>query len=428
MESRHEPDGAAHGRSRVGPTQIRAIVAAEVVSSIGSSMTVLALPWFVLATTGSATKLGLVLGVGSIPFVTLPIPAGWLIARIGARQTMVIADAARLPLLAAIPALYSLDSLSFPLLVVLVALTNVFLAAHMPAQRLLLPEVVGDAESLVARVNAYLDGAQTAAPLVGPAVAGVLIAALGPANVLYVDAATFGVAAIAVGLFVPRRPPRAEAQERGLLAGVRYILRTRLLVVLCITMLTMEFFFTLFITTLPVFTYSHYDQNARIAGVFYAAMGAGALLGMPVVSRVVHRFGALHVATGALVLASIPKLLLGSPLPAVGVAAVLVLQGIFGPLTGAPIFTVITTRTPAALRSLVLPAAFGLMFLTGPLGQIAAGPLINAVGTRTVFVIAAFGSLVGSAPFAIYVAKHRALGDPVALPPDGEPPEASSSV
>jgi MFS family permease len=101
----------AERMSRASSTQIRAILAAEVVSSIGSSMTVLALPWFVLVTTGSATKLGLVLGIGSIPFVTLPLPAGSLIARIGARQTMVIADAARLPLLAAIPALYSLHAL-----------------------------------------------------------------------------------------------------------------------------------------------------------------------------------------------------------------------------------------------------------------------------------------------------------------------------
>jgi MFS family permease len=400
--------------SGVSSTQIRAIVAAEVVSSIGSSMTVLALPWFVLVTTGSATKLGLVLGIGSIPFVTLPLPAGSLIARIGARQTMVIADAARLPLLAAIPALYSLDALSFPLLVVLVALTNVFLAAHMPAQRLILAEVVGDEESHVARVNAYLDGAQTTAPLVGPALAGVLIATLGASNVLYVDAATFGVAAIAVAFFVPRRKPVAEAEERGLLTGVRYVLRSRLLVVLCVSMLTMEFFFTLWMTTLPVFAYSDFDQNSRIAGVFYAAMGAGALIGMPVVSRVVRRFGALHVAAGALVLASIPKLLIAVPLPAAGIAAVLVLYGVFGPLTGAPIFTVITTHTPAALRNLVLPAAFGLMFLTGPLGPIAAGPLINEVGARAVFVIAATGYLVGSAPFAIYVARTRSLSDPVA--------------
>jgi Na+/melibiose symporter-like transporter len=370
-------------------------------------MTVLALPWFVLVTTGSATKLGLVLGIGSVPFVTLPLLTGSLVARIGARQTMVIADAARLPLLAAIPVLYRLDALSFPLLVVLVSLTGVFLAGHMPAQRLILAEVVGDDESLVARVNAYLDGAQTAVPLVGPALAGVLIAALGAPNVLYVDAATFGLASIAVASFVPRRKPVAEAEERGLLAGARFILRSRLLVLLCITMLTMEFFFALFMTTLPVFAYSDFDQNARLAGVFYAAMGAGALVGMPVVSCVVRRFGALRTAAGALVLASIPKLLIAFPLPAAGVAAVLVLQGVFGPLTGAPIFTVITTHTPAALRNLVLPAAFGLMFLTGPLGELASGPLINAVGARTAFVVAATGYLVGSAPFAIHVARNR---------------------
>src|SRR3954447_18456557 len=248
VESRHKLDAAARGRSRVSSAEIRAIVAAEVVSSVGSSMTLLALPWFVLVTTGSATKLGLVLGIGSIPFVMLPVPAGSVIARIGARQTMVIADPGRLPLLAAIPALYSLDALSFPLLVVLVALTNVFTAAHMPAQRLILAEVVGDEESVVARVNAYLDGAQTTAHLVGPALAGVLIAALGAPNVLYVDAAPFGVAAIAVGLFVPRRKPMAEAEQRGLLAGVRYILRSRLLVVLCVSTLTMGPFFTLFMT------------------------------------------------------------------------------------------------------------------------------------------------------------------------------------
>jgi MFS family permease len=394
-------------------SQIRAIVAAEVVSSVGSSMTMLALPWFVLATTGSATKLGLVLGIGSIPFVTLPLPAGSLIARIGARQTMVIADAARLPLLAAIPALYSLHALSFPLLVSLVALTNVCAAAHMPAQRLVLAEVVGDEESLVARANAGLDGAQTTAPLVGPALAGVLIASIGASNVLYVDAATFGVATVAVGLFVRRREPISEAEERGLLTGLRYIVRTRLLLVLCVSMLTMEFFFTLFITTLPVFAFSAYDHNARIAGVFYAAMGAGALLGMPVVPFAVRRFGALHVAAAGFVLASIPKFLLGVPLPAAGVVAVLVLQGFVGPLTGAPMFTIITTRTPAALRSLVMSAALGVMFLSGPLGPIAAGPLINAVGTRMAFVIAAAGYLLGAAPFAIYVARNRSLSDPV---------------
>jgi hypothetical protein len=104
------------------------------------------------------------------------------------------------------------------------------------------------------------------------------------------------------------------------------------------------------------------------------------------------------------------------------------MQGFVGPLTGAPIFTIITTRTPATLRNLVLPAAFGLMFLTGPFGEIATGPLIHAVGARLVFVIAATGYLVGSAPFAIYVARNRSLSDSVALASHAELPEAPRSM
>ncbi|HZQ82739.1 MAG TPA: MFS transporter [Gaiellaceae bacterium] len=403
--------------SRVGSTPIRAIVAAEWVSSVGSSMTVLALPWFVLVTTGSVTKLGLVLGIGSVPFVTLPFLAGSLIARIGARQTMVAADAARLPLVAVIPALHSLDALSFPLLVVLVALASVCTAAHMPAQRLILAEVVGDEESLVARVNAYLEGAEATAPIVGSALAGVLIAAFGAPHVLYVDAATFGVAATAVGVLVPRGQRVTEVEGRGLLAGVRYIPRSRLLVVLCLSMLTMEPFYSLFTTTLPVFAYTGYDRNARIAGVFYATMGVGALLGMPLVPIVVRRFGALQAGAAGFVLVSIPKLLLGIPLSAVGVVAVLALQGFLAPLTGAPIFAIITTRTPAAFRTKVLSAAVGLMFLTEPLGQVAAGPLIDALGTRTVILVAGVGYLLGATPLAIYATRHRRTDDPVSIAP-----------
>src|SRR2546430_5067326 len=104
------------------------------------------------------------------------------------------------------------------------------------------------------------------------------------------------------------------------------------------------------------------------------------------------------------------------------------MQGFGGPLPGARSSPVTTPGPPAALRSLALPAMFGLMFLTGPLGPIAVGPLINAVGTRMVLVIAAAGSLVGSAPFAIYVARSRSPSDPVALASNAELPEASSSV
>ena len=80
----------------------------ESVSSLGSQMTFLALPWFVLITTGSAARMALVLAVELTPVALLGIPSGGVIARYGARRTMMVADLCRAPVLAAVPLLHSL--------------------------------------------------------------------------------------------------------------------------------------------------------------------------------------------------------------------------------------------------------------------------------------------------------------------------------
>jgi len=78
-------------------TPIVALVAAEVVSILGSRMTYLALPWFVLVTTGSPSKMALVLAAEIAPSAILGIPSGMAVERLGARTTMLTCDAARLP-------------------------------------------------------------------------------------------------------------------------------------------------------------------------------------------------------------------------------------------------------------------------------------------------------------------------------------------
>jgi MFS family permease len=74
---------------------LRPLLAAELVSSLGSQMTFLALPWFVLVTTGSATRMGVVLGVELIPIGLFGIPSGAVVARLGARRTMILCDTGR---------------------------------------------------------------------------------------------------------------------------------------------------------------------------------------------------------------------------------------------------------------------------------------------------------------------------------------------
>src|SRR3989337_2855083 len=115
----------ARGRSPLLQRGILALLSAEIISSLGSQMTFLALPWFVLTTTGSTTRMGVVLAVELLPIALLGIPSGTVVSRLGARQTMLACDLARIPLMVSIPLLHSAGMLSFPLLLALVFLLGV---------------------------------------------------------------------------------------------------------------------------------------------------------------------------------------------------------------------------------------------------------------------------------------------------------------
>ena len=73
-------------------------------------MTFLALPWFVLETTGSPTRMNIVLAVEMLPVALLGIPSGTVVTRLGARNTMLVGDLCRAPILLSIPVLHRAGS------------------------------------------------------------------------------------------------------------------------------------------------------------------------------------------------------------------------------------------------------------------------------------------------------------------------------
>ena len=158
---------------------MRAILAAEVISAVGTQMSFVALPWFVYTTSHSATKMGVVLAAQVLPAALLGIPSAVVVQRLGFRRTMLIADAVRGPLVAAVPALHLAGRLTLPLLLCLVFAVGVFSAPYASAQRLLIPVTFADDETLVVQGNALFDGVVRMAVLLGPAGAGLAIAAVG---------------------------------------------------------------------------------------------------------------------------------------------------------------------------------------------------------------------------------------------------------
>jgi predicted MFS family arabinose efflux permease len=310
--------------------------------------------------------------------------------------------------MASVPLLHETGHLSFPALLAIVFGIGVFLAPSFSAQRLILPELVGDDERTVAQGNALLEGVTRSCGLVGPALAGVLIAALSPASVLYVDAATFVFSAATVALFVPSRPPRAGGEDaRGLLAGVRFLLRDRLLTALGGTALVVNMLSQMLVAGLPVLAYESFGGSSRIAGAFFAAFGAGAVAGSVVAMRILPRFDPIRLGAAAFVALTLPIWALVADLPAWGVVVALFASAFFGPLVNAPLIGVITMRTPEPLRAKVMTAVITFAMLAGPVGLFVAGPLLQSWGPHAVFALVAAGELLASLGFAAVALRHR---------------------
>ncbi|HUQ22023.1 MAG TPA: MFS transporter [Gaiellaceae bacterium] len=399
---------------------IAALVAAEVVSILGSRMTYLALPWFVLVTTGSAAKMSIVLAAELVPMALFGIPSGMVVERLGARTTMLVCDAARAPLLLAVPILHAAGMLHFSVLLALVFLLGCFMAPYFAAQRVILPELVGEDETTIAQANSVIEGGTAFAGLAGPALAGILIPFLGAPNVLYVDAATYAVSFLLLAGFVPRRKPVPAGETRhGALAGIRFLLRDRLLGPLSSTVIVLNFLGAALSATLPYYAYHEFAGNSKVAGLFFTAMGAGALLGSIGAVLVVKRLAPLKLSGLAIVAMTLPLWLLPLGLPATGVMAVLFAAMLFAPLVNGPVIGVITARTPVDLRPKMMTALITVSTLTAPLGFLAAGQLLEPLGVLRVFGVVAVG-MTGTALVFAAIAFRRG-GE---LLPEAEPAAA----
>ena len=382
---------------------IAALVSAEIASILGSRMTYLALPWFVLVTTGSASKMTLVLAVEILPMAIFGIPSGTVVERLGARTTMLVCDAARIPLLASLPILHSADLLGFPLLLALVFALGCFMAPYFAAQRVILPELVGEDETTIAQANSVIEGGTAFAGLAGPALAGILIPFLGAPNVLYVDAATYAVSFLLLSGFVPKTKRLAEgATQHGVLAGIQFLLRDKLLGPLGGTVVVLNFLGAGLSATLPFYAYEHFSGDSKIAGLFFTAMGAGAVIGSIGAVVVVKRFPPLRLAAGGIVALTVPLWLLPLELPAWGVMAAL-----FTPLVNGPVIGVITARTPPDLRPKMMTALISLSTLSAPAGFLVAGQLLEPWGVSHVFAAVAIGMTGAALAFAAIALRHR---------------------
>jgi MFS family permease len=386
---------------------LTALLVAEVLSTTGSQMTALALPWFVLVTSGSAKQMTLVIGAGAAGYALFGVPSGSLLERLGPQRTMRLCDAVRAPLMVLVPVLHWTGELSLPRLLVLTFVLGVASTPYGAAQRVVVAEILDEDEASVEQANALLQGATRITVLLGPALAGVLIAAVGAPVVLLVDAASYVVSFVLVTLLVPvaRAVPAETDEGRGLLAGVRFLVRDPLLRGWTAAVVVGDASFSVVFVAIPVLVVHHYGADPRLAGAFLASWGVGCVLGNLAAYRS-ERIGGLRQAVPLVLVQALPLWTLAMPVPAVAVAAAIVLSGIANGLVNPTLHTFLTLRPPAAVRAKVLTALFTASSIGTPVALAAAALAFPIYGSRHVVAVAAAGQLAAMSYAAVITLRH----------------------
>ncbi|WP_158717835.1 MFS transporter [Streptomyces sp. NRRL F-2664] len=390
-------DGRRGRRRRWG---VYVLLGGVAVASVGEAMMVVAVPWFVLQTTGSVAQTGFLVALGAVASAAVGFVSGPLVDRWGFRATAAASYAVGGIGAACIPVVHALGALDFPVLAALVVAANALDVPATAAVTGLVPELSADADMPLERGNALLGGVHQVAQLCGPPLGGAAVALFGVAHVLLVDAAAcLAAAALVAGCITAGRAgPRGARAVGGYLvelrSGLRLLREHRLLRAVALSGTAFNGLDSgLAGVVLVTYAYQHLGSAASL-GVLLTAFGLGAVAGTVGYAVAGHRLGARRTYLGAgfgvalLVgaLAALPSLTVG--------AVLLALLGAFAAPVG-PVRTAVLQRSvPHEQYGRVTTAVDTAGLVAVPLGASLTVVLVGAAGLRPALVTLACAYLL----------------------------------
>ena len=378
-----------------------ALYVADSISLAGNAVAQLAIPWFVLTTTGSAALTALAVFFNFLPIVIAAFFGGVIVDRLGFRTTSVVADLASAGAVAAIPLLHSTVGIELWQLMALVFLGALLDAPGATARQALFPDVVELAGSRMERASGIRGAIQQGSVLVGAPVGGVLVAELGATKALWLDAASFLVSAALVATFVPRPSEETDTEPSGrflaeLAEGMRFIWDQRVLRAIVVTVLITNLIEAPFPVVMSVFAQEEYGSAADL-GLMYGVFAGAALAGALVFSAIGHRLLRRRIFVWGFAVMPIVYLTMAT-LPSLPVAlAALAVSGLAAGPINPLLFTVMTEIVPAHLRGRVFGAVRAGAWAAIPLGVLVGGVAVAAIGVAATFLVIglSFAAVVG---------------------------------
>jgi MFS family permease len=385
----------------------------QVVSVTGTWMQRVAQAWLVLELTHSPVAVGVLALAQFLPFSVFGLLAGVIVDRLDARRAVIATQAAAMALASVIAALTVSGLVQAWQVYVIAFLMGTVQVLDAPARQALTYRMVGPAE--LPNAVALNSSLFNAARIVGPALGGLLLAAVGAGACFAINAASF-IAVLAVllrmrvgELHPVERPLEQPTIRRGLLEGFRYVARSRRALVILLLVSAVSMVAVNNNVLLPVLASRTLDGGAKTFGLLSAAFGGGALVGA--------------LVSAALSRASLKLLLLGTtgyglallalaPERTLTAAVVLlVAAGVCFTLWTANANSILQLDAPDHLRGRVVGLFYFAFAGTGSLGGVIAGVLASTGGTRLAYAVGGTVTIAAST-IALLALRDRA---PVSL-------------
>ncbi|HKG25109.1 MAG TPA: MFS transporter [Thermomicrobiales bacterium] len=367
----------------------------QTISSLGNAVTQFAFPLLVYKLTGSALNLGVTTAVTFVPYLLFGLPIGAWVDRLDRRRLMIVTDLLRALIVGSIPVLAAFDALSVWHIYLAAFLASTLGIAFDAAQFAAIPSLVGTGDLVTA--NGRILASYSAAGVLGPPIAGFLVARTSAEFTLTLDAASFVVSAVSL-LLIQRSfntselPKEASSIRRDVIEGLRYVLGHPVLRNISLMMAMINFLGSTTVAQLIFFAKERFDASDQQVSWLFSAGSAGVIVLSLAAGPLRHRYSFSRVALTALVLDGLLTILFAA------VDSYWLALLIWAVISGCGILFNINTGSlrqaivPNQLLGRVISIAGVLAWSAIPLGTLSGGWLIDRTGNVTA-VYAAIGAL-----------------------------------
>lgn len=362
--------------------------------------------WLVLKLTNSAFLVGLVSGLGTIPFLVFALAGGVIVDRFHKKNVLIVTQSISMLLAFILGLLTIANSVTVVQIAILSFLLGVINAIDTPARQSYVVEMVGkeDLHSAIALNSGIFNSAR----IVGPAVSGFVISLTGIGFAFILNAFSFIAVIIALFFITTEKYMNNQTLQHpfeSLKEGLKFSFSEPLLKTIFPFIAITSIFGWSYVTIMPVIVQDVFKQGADSLGYFYSASGIGALLAVLVVSKYFKKEQYLNFILSGSLLFSLSILAFSFVENYLAALFLLFFSGIGIITQFATINSIIQLTVPDSIRGRVM-SVYALMFMgMMPFGSFQVGALAHYFGPQVSIRIGSIVILV----YLVFFKKDRSV-------------------